>query len=182
MRPVKDRGTWPARTLRRPLDPQRRDVARAGVAHANTGPAARGCRPRTDGLRGSIRRRDRSARESGNGDLVQDHHPRLGQPQPQDHASKGDEPLTYPDNCHHCAYPKVKDRGQTHAHPAPFAASPDARVRRVRGPATREECFWARPSSTEVPSQRRSEPPLRRSDKVRRQPRSTGRAAPPPRH
>lgn len=143
MRPVKDRGTWPARTLRRPLDPQRRDVARAGVAHANTGPAARGCRPRTDGLRGSIRRRDRSSRGSGNGDRVRNHHPRSGQPQTPDRASKGDEPLAYPDTCHHCAYPKARDRGQTQAHPAPFAASPDAKVRQVRGPAKREGCFWA---------------------------------------
>lgn len=64
MRPVKDRWTWPARTPPVSARPPRRDVARAGVAHANTGPAARGCRPRTDGLRGSIRRRDRSSRGS----------------------------------------------------------------------------------------------------------------------
>ncbi len=74
---------------------------------------------------------------------MQDHHPRSGQPQTPDRASKGDEPLAYPDTCHHCAYPKARDRGQTQAHPAPFAASPDARVRQVRGPATREGCFWA---------------------------------------
>ncbi len=118
-------------------------MARAGVAHANTGPAARGCRPRTDGLRGSIRRRDRSFRRSGDGNQVQNHHPRSRQPQTADRATNGDDTLTYPDSCHHCAYPKVKDRGQTQAHPAPFAASPATRVRRVRGPATREGCFWA---------------------------------------
>lgn len=143
MRPVKDRGTWPARTLRRPLDPQRRDVARAGVAHANTGPAARGCWPRTDGLRGSIRRRDRSSRGSGNGDLVQDHHPRSGEPQTPDRASKGDDPLAYPNICHRCAYPKVKDSGQTQTHPTPFAPSPAARFRQIRGPAARETCCGA---------------------------------------
>lgn len=74
---------------------------------------------------------------------MQDHHPRSGQPQTPDRAPKGDDPLAYPDTCHHCADPKAQDRGQTQAHPAPFAASPDARVRRVRGPATREGCFWA---------------------------------------
>jgi len=121
MRPVKDRWTGPARTPPVSARPPRRDVARAGVEHANTGPAARGCRPRTDGLRGSIRRRDRSSWGSGNGDLVQDHHLRSGQPQTPDRASKGDELLAYPDTCHHCAYPKVKDRGQTQAHPAQFA-------------------------------------------------------------
>lgn len=143
MRRVKDRWTWPARTLPASARPPRRDVARAGVAHANTGPAARGCGPRTDGLRGSIRRRDRSSRRSRDGDRVRNHHPRSGQPQTPDRASKGDDPLASPDTCHHCPYPKARDRRQTQAHPAPFAASPDARVRQVRGSATREGCFWA---------------------------------------
>lgn len=140
MRPVKDRWTWPARTPPASARPPSRDVARAGVAHANTGPAARGCRPRTDGLRGSMRRRDRSSRRSRDGDQVQDHHPRSGQPQTPDRASKGDEPLAYPEACHHCPYPKSRDRGEIHAHPAPLAVTPAARVRRVRGPAARETC------------------------------------------
>lgn len=83
MRPVKDRWTWPARTPPVSARPPRRDVARAGVEHANTGPAARGCWPRTDGLRGSIRRRDRSARGSANGDAVPNHLPCEGQLGPQ---------------------------------------------------------------------------------------------------
>ncbi len=83
MRPVKDRWTRPARTPPVSARPPSRDVARAGVEHANTGPAARGCRPRTDGLRGSIRRRDRSSRGSANGDAVPNNHPREGQLGPQ---------------------------------------------------------------------------------------------------
>lgn len=83
MRPVKDRWTWPARTPPVSARPPRRDVARAGVGHANTGPAARGCRPRSDGLRGSIRRRDRSSRGSANGDAVPNNLPREWQLGPQ---------------------------------------------------------------------------------------------------
>ncbi len=83
MRPVKDRWTWPARTPPVSARPPSRDVARAGVEHANTGPAARGCRPRTDGLRGSIRRRDRSSRGSANGDAVPNNLPREWQLGPQ---------------------------------------------------------------------------------------------------
>lgn len=182
MRPVKDRWTWPARTPSVSARPPRRDVARAGVEHANTGPAARGCWPRTDGLRGSIRRRDRSSRGSGNGDRVRNHHPRSGQPQAPDRASKGEDPLAYPDTCHHCAYLKARDRGQTQAHPAPFAASPDARVRQVRGPATREGCFWApacehpRTAAARV----RTAPATARRDSTA--PKPTGREAPAPKH
>lgn len=148
MRPVKDRWTWPARTPPVSARPPRRDVARAGVEHANTGPAARGCWPRTDGLRGSIRRRDRSPRGSGDGDgdgdgdQVQNHHPRSRQPQTADRATNGDDTLTYPDTCHHCAYPKSQDRRDPQTHTAPVAASPATRVRRVRGSALREGCCW----------------------------------------
>lgn len=157
-------------------------MARAGVAHANTGPAARGCRPRTDGLRGSIRRRDRSFRGSMDGDRVWNPHPPTWHTQPPDRASKGDEPLTYPDTCHHCAYPKVKDRGQTQAHPAPFAASPDARFRKIRGPATREGCSGAPafdPPRTAAARVRTAPATTLRGSTA---PQPTGREAPRPRH
>lgn len=103
MRPVKDRWTWPARTPPVSARPPRRDVARAGVEHANTGPAARGCWPRTDGLRGSIRRRDRSSRGSANGDAVPNNLPREGRLAPPDHAPIGNRPRAPAIACRSCA-------------------------------------------------------------------------------
>ena len=182
MRPVKDRGTWPARTLRRPLDPQRRDVARAGVEHANTGPAARGCRPRTDGLRGSIRRRDRSSRGSANGDAVPNSLPREWQLGPQNTHPKGM-------NLSHTLIPATIARIRR-----PETAGRPKRIRHrshhhlMQGVDGSEalprerDVSEAWPSSTQGPPQHRSEPTMRRHEEVRRQPRSTGREAPAPTH
>lgn len=182
MRPVKDRGTWPARTLRRPLDPQRRDVARAGVAHANTGPAARGCRPRTDGLRGSIRRRDRSSRgagtETGCGTIILvrgNRRPQIAHPKAMN-LSRTLIPATIarirrPETA---GRPKrIRHRSQHHLMQRFDKSEALPRERDVSGP---------RPASTQGPPQHGSEPPLRRHDEVRRQPSFTAREAPAPTH
>lgn len=120
MRPVKDRWTWTARTPLASARPPRRDVARAGVEHANTGPAARGCWPRTDGLRGSIRRRDRSSRRSANGDAVPNNLSRERQLGPQiTHPSAIG--LTHPPSLAAAApCPMARIRWQNRARQAPF--------------------------------------------------------------
>ena len=122
MRPVKDRWTGPARTPLVSARPPSRDVARAGVEHANTGPAARGCRPRTDGLRGSIRRRDRSSRGNANGDAVPNHLPREGRLGPQI-TRPSTIGLTHPPSFAAAApFSMAGNRRQIRARQAPFTA------------------------------------------------------------
>ena len=120
MRPVKDRWTWPARTPPVSARPPRRDVARAGVEHANTGPAARGCWPRTDGLRGSIRRRDRSSRGSANGDAVPNNLPREWQLGPQITHPSATGLMHPPSLATAAPCPMAKNRWQNRVRQAPF--------------------------------------------------------------
>lgn len=122
MRPVKDRWTWPARTPPVSARPPRRDVARAGVVHANTGPAARGCRPRTDGLRGSIRRRDRSSRGSANGEAVPNSLSREGQLGPQITRPSAISLTHPPSRATAAPCPMARNRRQRPAGQASFAA------------------------------------------------------------
>lgn len=181
MRPVKDRWTWPARTPPVSARPPRRDVARAGVAHANTGPAARGCWPRTDGLRGSIRRRDRSSRGSANGDAVPNHLPHEGQLGPQ---------ITRPSAIgltHHrrvlqlrrVRWPETAGRTEHVRHRSPHS---QASARLVHGDGAREGGSGPWPAITQGPTLRRSPPRLRSIDEGPPQRRATGREAPPPTH
>lgn len=174
MRPVKDRWTWPARTPPVSARPPRRDVARAGVAHANTGPAARGCWPRTDGLRGSIRRRDRSSRGSANGDAVPNHLPREGQLGSPDQAPFDNRPHAPTITCRSCA---VSDGQKSLAEPSTSGTVHRTQLsaRLVHGHARREGWSGLWPAITQGPSQRRSPPRLRSIDRVRSQPRATGR-------
>ena len=122
MRPVKDRWTWPARTPPVSARPPSRDVARAGVEHANTGPAARGCWPRTDGLRGSIRRRDRSSGGSANGDAVPNHLPREGQLGPQITHPSAISLAHPPSRATAAPCAMARQRKQNRARQAPFTA------------------------------------------------------------
>lgn len=122
MRPVKDRWTWPARTPPASARPPRRDAARAGVANANTGPAARGCRPRTDGLRGSIRRRDRSSRGSANGDAVPNHLPHEGKLGPQITRPSAIGLTHPPSRATATPCPMARNRRQNRARQASFTA------------------------------------------------------------
>lgn len=181
MRSVKDRWTWPARTPPVSARPPRRDVARAGVAHANTGPAARGCRPRTDGLRGSIRRRDRSSRGSANGDAVPKHVACEGQLGPQITRPSAIGLMHPPSLAAAALYPMARTRRQNRARPASFTALTG--VGPV-GPWSCEKRGMVLDLTCDHPgpSQRRFPPRLRSTDQGRPQPRATGRATPRPRY
>lgn len=182
MRPVKDRGTWPARTPRRPLDPQG-GTWRGQAWHTPTRVPPRG----VAGL-GQTGLGDQSGGgtgllgEAGTENwcktiiLVQgNHRPQIAHPKATT-LSHTPIPATTarirrPENAGRPM--RIRHRSQHHLLQGFDGTEVLPRERDVSGP---------RPSSTQVPLQHRSEPPLRRSNKVRRQPRSTGRAAPPPRH
>ena len=182
MRPVKDRGTWPARTPGRPLDPQG-GTWRGQAWHTPTrvpprGVAGLGRTGLGDQSGGGTGHLGGAGTETGCGTIILvrgNRRPQIAHPKAMN-LSRTLIPATIarirrPETA---GRPKrIRHRSQHHLMQRFDKSEALPRERDVSGP---------RPASTQGPPQHGSEPSLRRHDEVRRQPSFTAREAPAPTH
>lgn len=182
MRPVKDRWTWPARTPWRPLDPQG-GTWRGQAWHTPTRVPPRG----VAGL-GRTGLGDQSGGGTGllggaptgtqyrtiflaNGN----HRPQITHPKAMNLS-----PTLIPATNVRIRRPETAGRPKRIRHRSQHQLMQG--FDRSEALPRERDVFGPRPARTQGPPKHRSEPPLRRHDEVRRQPRSTGQEAPAPRH